>query len=261
MNLREKVAIVTGSGGEGCGRAIAIRFASEGARVVVSDINEAGGAETVRLIEQHGGSAAFCRADVREEEQVRKLIEFAEKRFGGLHVLVNDASGPVRFAEPLEYWEDTIRTELLGTMYATRFAIEAMRRSGGGAIINVSSTSALSHGRKLPGLLPSYDVAKAGVLRLTTTLAWLGEEERIRVNCIVPHWIGTPELLAYVASLTVEERTRRGVPARLITLDEICDSVMRLVTDESLAGRALVIWSGDSPQLIPWADPGYAALE
>src|SRR5947209_7995995 len=92
MNLRGKTAIVTGSGGDGSGRAIARRFAREGAVVIVSDINEAGGAETVGQIEADGGTGQFHRTDVRDEQQVRELIGFAERTFGGLDVLVNNAS-------------------------------------------------------------------------------------------------------------------------------------------------------------------------
>ncbi len=144
-------------------------------------------------------------------------------------------------------------------MYGARFAIDSMRRGGGGAIVNVSSTSALGHGRATSGGSPAYDVAKAGVLRLTTTLAGLASEG-IRVNCIAPDWIDTPELRAYVDSLSPEQRFRSGVPSRLTTLDEISSAVLQLATDESLAGRVLVWWSDDAPRLIPCGDPGYASL-
>jgi NAD(P)-dependent dehydrogenase (short-subunit alcohol dehydrogenase family) len=90
----DSVSIVTGSGGTGCGRAIAQRFAKNGAAVVVADINEQGGNETVRLIQTGGGNAAFFRADVRDEHQVRDLITFAEHTFGCVTTLVNNASGP-----------------------------------------------------------------------------------------------------------------------------------------------------------------------
>src|SRR6476620_8653845 len=91
MNISGDVAIVTGAGGTGCGRAIAVRFATRGSAVVVSDINESGGHETVRLIEQGGGRAAFFRTDVRKDSHVRDLVSFAEATFGGVTVLVNNA--------------------------------------------------------------------------------------------------------------------------------------------------------------------------
>src|SRR5579864_6415608 len=200
-----RVVIVTGSGGTGCGRAIAARFASDGAVVVVSDINEGGGQETVRLIEQRGGRAAFCRADVADELQVRQLIEFAESTFGGLSVLVNNASSPHPAGEGIEGWIGSLQTDLLGTMYATRCAIEAMRRHGGGSIVNISSISALWHGRKTPSGFPGYDVAKAGVIRLTTGLAKEVGNDGIRVNCLAPGWIATDGPRQYWDSLTPAE--------------------------------------------------------
>lgn len=144
--------------GSGCSRAIATRFAADRAAVVVSDINEVGGHEAVRLIEQRGGLVAFCRANVADELQVRQLIEFAESTFGGRSVLVNNASSPHPAGEGMAGWTHSLQTDLLGTIYATRYAIETMRRCGGGSIVNISSISALWHGRKTPGGFPGYDV-------------------------------------------------------------------------------------------------------
>ena len=260
MDLRGKVAVVTGAGGGGSGTAEARRFAREGALVVVSDINEAGGRETVRLIEADGGRAVFFRADVGMESDIKNLIAFAESTYGGLDILVNNASGPPVLKGPLEDWFEVIRIDLLGAMWGTLYGIHAMQRRGGGAIVNIGSTSALGHGRK-HSKWPGYDVAKMGITRLTTTLAWLRESDNIRVNCLVPDWTASPEVKAYFDSLTPAERQARGAPAVLTALDEIADAVVRLVTDESLAGRILVFASGESPRFIPWADPGYAALE
>src|SRR5690242_584591 len=100
MVLSGKVAIVTGSGGPGCGRAVARRLAHEGCSVVVSDVNEAGAEETKRLIELDGGRVALQRADVRIERDIAALIGFAEQTFGGLDIVVNNASAPFRPAEP-----------------------------------------------------------------------------------------------------------------------------------------------------------------
>ncbi len=94
MTLKDKVVVVTGSGGLGSGRAIASRFAREGSFVLVSDINQEGGFQTVQEIEQQRGHAAFCRADVRSEEQVHALIAFAERKYGAVSVLINNASAP-----------------------------------------------------------------------------------------------------------------------------------------------------------------------
>jgi NAD(P)-dependent dehydrogenase (short-subunit alcohol dehydrogenase family) len=261
MTIAGRVAIVTGAGGVGCGRAIAQRFAREGAAVVVSDIHRERGEEVRRAIEESGGRAAFCPADVRVEDQVRDLMAFAETTFDALHFLINNASAPYRPGEPLDHWQDTVQTDLMGTMYATRAAIDALRRSGGGAIVNISSISALWHGRPTHNASPSYDLAKAGVIRLTTGLGWLGGKEGIRVNCLAPGWIAVPEVLAYWNTLTPAERKERSVPSRLLETSQIADAVVRLATDESLAGRVMVWWSEDEPGLIPWADRGYGVLE
>jgi len=254
-----RVVVVTGAGGTGCGRAIAVRFATGGASVVVSDINEAGGHETVRLIEGAGGRAAFFRTDVRSESQAQALISFAETTFGGLHVLVNNASAP-RGGERLEEWTDPLETDLLGAVYATRWAIESMRRGSGGAVVNMASISALWHGRRTFGGLPGYDVAKAGLIRMTTRLASLAHTDGIRVNCVAPGWIATDEPRHYWESLTPSERVERGVPSRLLSVDQVADVVVRLADDVSLAGRVLVWWSEDAPQLIQWGDRGYRDL-
>jgi NAD(P)-dependent dehydrogenase (short-subunit alcohol dehydrogenase family) len=258
VNERD-VAIVTGAGGSGCGRAIAARFASEGAAVVVSDINEAGGHETVRLIERDGGRAVFQRADVGVEGDARELVAFAERTFGRVTILVNNASAPFRPGEPLEHWLETFQTDLLGAAFCTRAAIDPMRRAGGGAIVNITSISALWHGRRFGGAAPAYDAAKAGLLRLTTGLAPLAQRDGIRVNTLAPGWIASDGPRQYWESLTPEQRLERHVPATLLTPAQVADAVARLARDTSLAGRVLVWWSEDPPRLIEWADRGYAA--
>jgi NAD(P)-dependent dehydrogenase (short-subunit alcohol dehydrogenase family) len=258
MEVRGKVAVITGAGGGGQGRAVARRLAREGASVVVSDINEGGGRETVCLISEQGGCAAFFRADVGVERDVGALIAFSEEKYGGVDILVNNA-GPYFHAVPLERWFETIQANLMGTAYATLRGIEAMRKRGGGAIVNFSSTSAIGHDFK-PSSSPAYDAAKAGITRLTTMLAWL-QEERIRVNCIAPDWVATDELRTYVASLTLQQCQEQGVPLPLTTLDEITDAVLELIIDEKLAGRVMVWWTGAKRGLIPIGDPGYAKLE
>ena len=258
MEIRDKVAIVTGAGGGGSGRAIAQRLAREGASVAVSDIDEHGGRETLRRIEAAGGRAIFVRADVSVEPDVRALICTAEKRFGGADILVNNA-GPY-FPEAMGHWFETVQANLLGTMYGTLLGIEAMRRRGGCAIVNIGSRSSLGHGRK-HSPAPAYDAAKAGVIRLTTCLGWLRERENIRVNCIVPDWVATEEVKAYWDTLTPQQRKEQGVPNVLTTVEEIADAVIMLITDETLAGRVMVWWSGQSRRVIPAGDPGYVTLE
>jgi NAD(P)-dependent dehydrogenase (short-subunit alcohol dehydrogenase family) len=256
MREADRVVIVTGAGGSGCGRSISARFATGGAVVIVSDIDESGGHETVRLIEQSGGRAAFFRADVRNDSQVKDLILFAESTFGGVSALVNNASA-AHGGEVIDSWTDSIETDLLGALSATRWAIEAMRRGQGGAIVNVASISGVWHGRKTPGGFPGYDVAKAGMIRMTTRLAPLAITDGIYVNCLAPGWIATDGVRQYWESLTPEDRAARDVPSRLLTTDQVSEAVVRLAEDRALAGRVVVWWSEDAPRLIEWGDRGY----
>lgn len=260
MSLSGKVAIVTGAGGVGCGGAVARRLARAGAAVVACDVDHQRGENVVRAIEADGGRAIYVPADVAREDDVRRLIEAAEKEFGGLDILVNIASAPFEPQGMLAGWFDAVAVDLLGPMYAIWHAIPAMRRRGGGAIVNFGSTSALGHGYK-PSPAPGYDTAKAGIMRLTTMLAPLAESENIRVNCLLPDWVATPEVKAYWDGLTAEDRHVQGVPDVLTTLDEIADAVLELATDERLAGRVMVWWSGQPKRLIRAVDPGHDGWE
>ena len=258
MILSGGTALVTGSGGGGCGRAIALRLAREGASVVVSDINVPGGEETVRLIQASGGRAVFRLADVRREPDVRDLLAFAAGEFRPLRVLVNNASAAFAHGHDMDRWLVTAETEFIGPVLTTRNAIEAMRNTGqGGAIVNVSSISALWHGRRTPATAPVYDAAKAGLLRFTTGLAYLAETDRIRVNCLAPGWIATDGPRQYWESLTPEQRAAQGVPSRLLTTDQIAEIVLQLAIGETLAGRVVLWWSDDEPKIIHWGDRGY----
>jgi NAD(P)-dependent dehydrogenase (short-subunit alcohol dehydrogenase family) len=259
MNLRDKVAIITAAGGLGCGRVIARRLAREGCRVVASDLDEAGAQKTVRLIEDDGGEAVPNRCDVGSDTDLRRLFGLALDHFGGVDVLVNNA-GPGPHSGPLEGWREAIDATLVGTMQATLLAVAEMRRRGGGAIVNIGSTSALGHGRK-HSPWPGYDIAKAGVMRLTTTLGWLGEKENIRVNCVIPGWIASHEVVTYVDSVSPAERQARGIPKTLITLEQMADAVMGLIADPTLAGRLLLYQNDEPPRLISPGDPGYLSLE
>ncbi len=256
MMMNGKVAIVTGAGSGGCGQAIARRFAREGVAVVVSDISEGGLAATAARIREEGGRAEPLHADLTVEEEVDGLVDYARYAFGGLDIVVNCASAPFRPDPLLEDWQRTLDVDLLGAMYLTRHAVAAMRKRGGGAIVHFGSTSGIRHAFSRS---PAYDVAKAGVMRLTTSLGWLKEAHGIRVNCIVPDWVATPQVVEYVDRLTSDERHAQNVPP-LTPIEEIVEGVLRLVKDESLAARALVCWSGRRPGLIPVSDNGYSGL-
>ena len=106
-----------------------------------------------------------------------------------------------------------------------------------------------------------YDIAKIGVLRMTTTLSTLRDSDNIRVNCLVPHWVAVPAVKAYWDTLTPEERRAENAPSKLIELDEVAQAVFRLVTDDRLVGRVLILWGGPRAELISATDPGYASIE
>jgi NAD(P)-dependent dehydrogenase (short-subunit alcohol dehydrogenase family) len=250
MKTEGRVAIVTGAGAEGTGRAIAMALAHSGASVVVGDIDPIGGRETIARIEAVGARAAFVRADVRVRDDIRRLAGFAERDFGGLDILVNNAgnTSPPHFPDcPPDHWAATLDLNLRGPMFAIQVALEAMRRRGGGAIVNVSSVAGLGYG---PHDSPEYAAAKAGLIRLTATLAPLAETDNIRVNCVVPHWIETEEVKREIAALSPFEQA--DVP-RLLQPLEVADAVVGLVEDDTLAGRCLVMWCEEPPHLI---DPG-----
>jgi NAD(P)-dependent dehydrogenase (short-subunit alcohol dehydrogenase family) len=249
MDLRGRVALVTGGGGAGLGRAISSRLARSGAAVVVADVDREGGSETVARIEEAGSRGAFVHADVTVEADIREMISSAERTFGGLDVLVNNAGGtpPPHFPDaPVEHWSRVVDLNLRGPMLAIQYALDPMRRRGGGAIVNVSSIAGVGYAAHDS---PEYSAAKAGLIRLTATLAPLAERDGVRVNCVVPNWIGTDAVLAEIEAMTEEERAE--VPDVLTKPEAIADAVVRLIEDGSLAGGVLVWWTTEEPRLVP----------
>lgn len=242
------MALVTGGGGAGTGRAIALRLAAEGASVVAADVNEDAARETAGLIESQGRRAAGIRADVTSERDIRSMVDAAVERFGGLDVLVNSAGGTPQphFPDaPLEHWRHTLDLNLTGPMATIQRAVEPMRARGGGAIVNVSSVAGIGY---QPHDSPEYAAAKAGLIRLTASLAPLAERDGIRVNCVIPHWIRTPEVLEEIAAMSPDEQA--AVP-ELTPPEEIADAVVELIRDDSLAGRVLICWCEEPRRLIP----------
>lgn len=207
MRLHGKVAIVTGAGGRrkrlggsgsGLGRAGALLFAKEGARVVVSDISEEGGQETVGLIKTAGGEAAFVCTDVGDSNQVKDMVGFAVKTFGKLDILFNNAgvSGTLAGAAELSEadWDAAMAVNLRGVFLCCKNGIAAMVENGGGSIINMASIGALmGGGPPLVGPICAYNTSKGGVVALTHTIAYAYGHRGIRANAILPGSIDTPK--------------------------------------------------------------------
>jgi len=187
-----KVVAVTGAG-KGIGRTTAVAFAREGAAVVIGDVSEADAGETVRQIADAGGEAVYVRCDVRNEAEVRNLIDEAVRGFGGVDVLYNNA-GVVRYGtvEELseEDWDVQIDVNLKGTFLTCKYAIPELRKRGGGAIVNTASVQAFASQKTVA----ANSASKGAVVSFTTTVALDHAHENIRCNCIAPGSIRTPML-------------------------------------------------------------------
>jgi len=250
MRLKDKVALITGAAagveGEvmGFGGAAARLFVREGARVVLSDINEELGRKTASQIRGHGGEAIFVRLDVTSERDWAEAVGAAVAAYGGLHVLVNNAGNyEPGLAEDtsLESWNRQLDVHAKGTFLGIKHAVPEMRRCGGGSIINISS---------IMGLVGSpasvaYASAKGAIRILTKAAAVQHAKDNIRVNSVHPGYCRTPMLVDPVP--WVLER----VPVdRLGTPDDIAYGVLYLASDEAsyVTGSELVIDGGWTAQ-------------
>jgi NAD(P)-dependent dehydrogenase (short-subunit alcohol dehydrogenase family) len=259
LEVRGKVAIVTGAGGGGSGRAIAKRLARQGVSVVVNDIDEAGGRETARQIEAERGKAVFFQADVSIESQIKTLIAFAESALGGLDILVHSAGAHFferSFGKLVR--NDTRQLDGLRFRHSSRYRIYAQARWRRDCEFQFHFCAG-TRTKAFP--LACIRHCQSRDYSLTTTMAWLQEKERIRINCIVPAWIASEEVKEFWEELTPQQRKELGAPAVLLTLDEIADAVLELITNDNLAGRVMVLWNGEPRRLIAEGDPGYAKFE
>lgn len=248
MNRFEgKVTIVTGAS-SGIGRAAAIAFADEGAHVVVSDVDESGGKQTVELILEAGGDAVFVRADVSDAHATEELVRQAIGRYGRLDVAVNNAGIEGELAEtqqyPLQAWDRVIAVNLTGVFNAMRAEITAMRESGGGAIINTASILGLV---AFP-TAPAYTAAKHGVVGLTRSAALENAPHGIRVNAICPGFIQTPMVMerglrAAENPEVIEQLTQITPMGRLGEPEEIAAAILWLASDDAsyMTGQAMAV--------------------
>ncbi len=252
VEIRGRIAVVTG-GGAGIGQAISCRLAAEGASVLVVELDPDAGRSTVDDIGSAGGQAAVAVADVSTDRGVREALDSCGAEFGPLDILVNNAGGvgEPNFPEaPLERWSKVLDLNLRAPMLATQLAVDAMRKGGGGAIVNIASMAGVGFG---PHGAPEYAAAKAGLARLTAALAPLATQAGVRVNCICPGWVDTPASRQTCAAMTEEQR-RSAVPAVMLSPEQIAEAAVLLIRDDSLAGRVLAY-----PDDAPWRllDPGF----
>ena len=241
MRLKDKVAIVTGAG-RGIGRAIAIRFAEEGAKVVVDDVNDDIGTSTVSAITDIGGEALFVNADVSDTSEADALISKAVDAYGTVDILVNNA---ICSTEDVlnNNWETNLSVALHGTSHCSNAVIPIMQKGDGGSIVNIASVNGLIG---LQGI-HAYSAAKGGVIALTRSMAVAHGKDNIRINCICPGTVQTevwepmiernPNILGEITPWYPLGRIGRPV--------DIANAALFLVSDEaSFATGAVFVIDG-----------------
>ena len=237
MKLEGKTALITGAG-KGIGRAIALRFAGEGAGVVIAEIDEAAGRAVAEEITSAGGKALFVKTDVTQEQQVKAAIDRAADSFGRLDVLVNNAG--IGRGD----WHAVIDINLNGVYYGCRHGAEAMAAAGGGVIINLSSIFGLVGGGI--GIEP-YVATKHAVLGLTREFALAYAGRNVRVNCINPGFIETEMIREATESPELRQLLEGQTPmGRLGRPEEVASAALFLASDDSsfMTGAPLVIDGG-----------------
>jgi len=240
VEIQGVAAVVTG-GASGLGEVLSQRLAGLGAHVVVADIDAEACERAVAGIQAGGGLASAAVVDVRDDAAIAVLVEdVAGIAPNGLRVWVNNAGGwtegDAQFPDaPIADWSRSVDLNLRAPMVAIQAVRAEMRRAGGGVIVNVASIAGTGTGSYGS---PEYAAAKAGLIRLTSALGGLAATDGVRVNCVVPDWIGLPRAHDELAAMSEAERA--GVPP-LIPPDQVADTVVSLIFDDRMVGRAVVL--------------------
>ncbi len=263
MRLENKVALVTG-GASGIGRATALLFAREGAKVVVSDLNATGADDTVQQIRSDGGVASTVAGDVSDSSDAKRMVEATIESYGRIDVALNsagiisdfavpsDATFEDRYERVIAVYDRVLEINLRGTYLICWLAIQQMRESGGGSIVNISSINGVV-GAPI-GLGSGFDPyvpSKGGVVQLTKNLAIQFGRDNIRVNCICPGHVNTSLIRSITTNPQIRERLEERYPlGRFAEPEEVAYAALFLASNESsfVTGAPLLV------------DGGYTAL-
>jgi NAD(P)-dependent dehydrogenase (short-subunit alcohol dehydrogenase family) len=256
MRVNDKVAIITGAG-TGIGRATALLFAKEGARIVVTDINEQSGSETANLIREHGGQAIFVKHDVIQETDWSNVVEKSINAYHKVDILFNNAGIFIMSSlleTTVEQWNHLMGINVMGCFLGMKHIIPVMMSNNGGSIINASSNAGLFGAAGLS----LYGASKGAVRILTKDVAMEYAQHQIRVNSIHPGYIKTQmiEYAAKVAKKDPEDQSTLVPLKRLGTTSDVANMVLFLASDESgyITGAEFVIDGGVSAGQSVWAE-------
>jgi len=230
--LENKVAIITGAA-SGIGKAAALLFAREGARTVVSDIDEKKGQELVDEIKKNGGEAIFIKADASSPEDNENLVRQTVDTYGKLHIAVNNAGigGPLGLTADygVSDWQKVINLNLNGIFYGMKYQIDAILKAGGGSIVNIASILGQAGTRQSP----AYVAAKHGVVGLTKAAALEYAQENIRVNSVGPGYINTPLVQNSLDEEAINALKGMHPAGRLGEPEEVAELILWLASDKS----------------------------